>query len=118
MTEQRDTLSRILDMIDACRSLLDFASTEDVASYMADPRSRYAVRYALIVLGEAARRLRPEIRASHPEIPWNVIVATRNRVAHGYDGIDDSILFATVKIDIVAVLPLLEQLAREHGADI
>ena len=43
------------------------------------------------------------------------MTAVRNRIAHGYFGIDDSVLFTTVDQDLKPLLPRLEVLAREHG---
>jgi len=43
------------------------------------------------------------------------MAAVRNRIVHGYFGIDDAILFATIEQDMKPLLPRLEALAREHG---
>ena len=36
----------------------------------------------LELIGEAATHIPDEVRAAHPEIPWRLIVATRNRLIH------------------------------------
>ena len=41
-------------------------------------------------IGEAATHVPDEIRKEYREIQWRSIVATRNRLAHGYLGIDMS----------------------------
>jgi len=43
------------------------------------------------------------------------MAAIRNRIAHGYFGIDDSVLFTTIERDLKPLLPLLEVLAHAHG---
>jgi uncharacterized protein with HEPN domain len=43
------------------------------------------------------------------------MAAVRNRIVHGYFGIDDSILFTTIEQDLRPLLPLLEMLAHAHG---
>jgi uncharacterized protein with HEPN domain len=43
------------------------------------------------------------------------MAATRNRIVHGYFGVDDSILFTTIEEDLKTLLPRLEELARSHG---
>ena len=42
-------------------------------------------------------------------------LGVRNRIVHGYFGIDDSILFTTIDDDLKPVLPQREALARAHG---
>lgn len=44
------------------------------------------------------------------------MVAVRNRVIHGYFGINDQTLFAAIENDLKPLLPELEALARKHGA--
>jgi uncharacterized protein with HEPN domain len=67
------------------------------------------------ILGEAIRYLPQSLKAANPDIPWTEMTAVRNRVVHGYFGIDDSILFTTIDHDLKPLLPRLEELARVHG---
>ena len=55
------------------------------------------------------------IRAAHPEIPWRMIIATRNRLIHGYLGIDDDTLWSIIRDDVPDLLPMLRAL-RERAA--
>ena len=40
------------------------------------------------------------MRTANPQIPWRLIVATRNRLIHGYLGIDDDTLWSIVQGDV------------------
>jgi uncharacterized protein YutE (UPF0331/DUF86 family) len=44
--------------------------------------------------------------------------AVRNRIAHAYFGIDDTILFATIAEEVKELLPRMEALARQHDVKI
>ena len=46
----------------------------------------------------------------HPQIEWRRIVATRNRVAHGYLGIDDDVVWDIVRTDVPDMLAKLRRL--------
>jgi uncharacterized protein with HEPN domain len=61
------------------------------------------------LIGEAATHVPPAVRESHTAIPWRQIVATRNRLIHGYLGIDNDTLWSIVSDDVG---PLIEQLRR------
>ena len=45
------------------------------------------------------------IWATHPEIPWRIMIATRNRLICGYLGIDHDTLWSII-CDDVPELPL------------
>lgn len=48
-----------------------------------------------------------EVREQHADIPWRQFIATRNRLIHGYLGIDNDTLWSIVSDDID---PLIVQL--------
>jgi uncharacterized protein with HEPN domain len=65
----------------------------------------------LLVIGEAATRLRdehPQFIAAHMDIPWPAMRRMRNRIAHGYFDVDLTIVWDTVKLD----LPTLQSQIR------
>jgi len=66
----------------------------------------------LELIGEAAARIPADVRDSAPKIPWRQIIATRNRLIHGYLGIDNDTLWSIIESDIPV---LLTQLARLKG---
>ena len=57
-------------------------------------------------IGELAKiSLSDELKNGIDSIPWKQIYGLRNRIIHGYDGIDLTIVWDTVKED----LPILEK---------
>ena len=77
-----------------------------------DRVTELALRKLVEVVGEAANRVSPTTRQHHPEIAWPQIIGVRNRLVHGYDVVDLSILRDIVQND----LPLLvEQLTSIVG---
>ncbi len=60
----------------------------DAPALLAD-RMRYdATLRNLELIGEAATRVPVELRERAPEMPWRLVIGTRNRLAHGYLGIE------------------------------
>ena len=64
----------------------------------------------LELIGEAAARIPEHVRNSAPGIPWRQIIATRNRLIHGYLGIDNDTVWSIIQSDIPELLKQLAQL--------
>ena len=116
MTSARDYRDFLNDLVEACRSIIRFTEGMTLDDYLADDKTRYAVMRGYEILGEAVRHLPESLKLANRDIPWVTMTAVRNRIVHGYFGIDDSILFTTIKEDLKPLLPRLEALARLHGA--
>jgi uncharacterized protein with HEPN domain len=81
--------------------------------YLADEKTRFAVARCYEILGEAVRHVPDWVKNAHPDVPWRMMAAVRNRIVHGYFGIDDSILFETIGSEIAALLPRLVSMRDE-----
>ena len=53
----------------------------------------------MTIIGEAAARLAPEIKALYPQIEWGKIVAFRNIAVHAYFSVDWAIVWDTATQD-------------------
>jgi uncharacterized protein with HEPN domain len=67
----------------------------------------------LELIGEASTHIPDHVRSANPQIPWRLIIATRNRLIHGYLGIDDDTVWSIIQDDLPALLKALRGL-REH----
>lgn len=64
----------------------------------------------LELIGEAATHIPQEARESNSHISWRRIIGTRNRVAHGYLGIDGDVVWDIIESDIPDLLPKLREM--------
>ena len=99
-------LHDILGSIDSIYSFL--GETNDFNIYLSDKMLRRAVEREFEIIGEAMNRLSkidPEIEISSSR----QIIGMRNRVIHGYDAVDDEIVWGTIQRH----LPLLKTEIQE-----
>lgn len=66
----------------------------------------------LELIGEAATHIPSEIRDIYPSIPWRLVIATRNRLIHGYLGIDNDTLWSIIQDDIPALIAELQKIIK------
>jgi uncharacterized protein with HEPN domain len=88
---------RLLEVAEACQAVARFAAGRDFASYLADEMLRSAVERKLEIIGEAFRRLEdaaPDVAGRFPEL--RQVVGLRNRIIHGYDSVDDELVWDVI----------------------
>ena len=98
------------DMIDFAEHVLTYSQGLDQAGLVADRLHYDATIRNLELIGEAATHVPDAVREANTDIPWRLIVATRNRLIHGYLGIDNDTLWSIIQTDIPALLPKLRAL--------
>ena len=106
MTED-DTLMRLIHMLDYSKEAVDMAQARSRADLDTDRMFNLALVRLIEVVGEAASKVVREFRLNHPEVPWRVIVDTRNQLIHGYDDIDFDEVWLIIQDDLP---PLISQL--------
>src|SRR5947209_8714706 len=103
-------LATVLDIVLAGRRIARFLAATDEPGFVAMEEKRWAVVSQLTIIGEAVRRLSDEFRAERPHIAWRQIAGMRDRLIHGYDKINWSLVWITAAKDVpslVAELVLL-----------
>lgn len=85
----------------------------DFSQFVEDAKTRDAVYHNLIVLGEAATRMSEWSVLGHENIPWRKMVATRNALVHGYDVIDDGIVWNIIQEFLPELLGKLKALLED-----
>ena len=101
------------DMIDFAEKVMAYTEGLDQTGFEMSGMTYDATLRNLELIGEAATHIPDEARTAHPEIPWRMLIATRNRLIHGYLGIDNDTLWSIVQDDVPELLPMLKSLKTE-----
>jgi uncharacterized protein with HEPN domain len=103
------------DMIGFAEKVLAYSAGLEQPTFECSGLNYDATLRNLELIGEAARHIPDSVRQAHDAIPWRMLVATRNRLIHGYLGIDNDTLWSIIQDDVP---PLLQQLKamRERQA--
>ena len=104
-------LKRLVDAEKAAQTAVSFCKEKTFEQYTKDEILRSAVERQLEILGEALNRALVDESSLEKRIPEaRRIVGIRNRIIHGYDSVDDEILWDVVRTKLE---PLAELLKRE-----
>jgi uncharacterized protein with HEPN domain len=95
-------INHILDSINAIE---DFSKGISQGELKTNRLIQSAIVREIEIIGEAVKNISESFKTNHAEIPWREIVGTRDKMIHHYFGIDLTILWNIIKLD----LPLLKK---------
>lgn len=121
MEPKREYLDYLQDMLDNMARVRRFVEGITMEQMIQDDKTDYAVRHALLTIGEAANRIPRKLQELYPLIPWKDIIGMRHAMAHGYDRMVYTEIWKAIHKAIPRVQPLvvamLEQEKQRRGAD-
>lgn len=97
-------------MLDMARKAVGKTRGIPRAAFDRDENLRLALAHLIQIIGEAARRVSPELRQRHPEIPWSAIIGMRHKVVHDYLDVDEDIVWDVAAVDLPEIVLALERI--------
>jgi uncharacterized protein with HEPN domain len=92
------------DMVGFSEKVIAYTEGLDQQEFTQSGLNYDATLRNLELIGEAATHIPDNVRNSFPNIPWRQIIATRNRLIHGYLGIDNDTLWSIIETDMPSLL--------------
>ncbi len=106
----RDYFHDILSAIDETEEFIGGMSFEE---FTQDRKTINAVIRSLEVLGEATKNISQELRDKSPDIPWKYMAGMRDKLIHGYFGVDLRIVWTVVKEELPPVRPQIIECLKQ-----
>jgi uncharacterized protein with HEPN domain len=101
----------LLDALTACKAIKLFTAEKSLREYSADLLLRSAVERQFEILGEAFSRIdRMDTSFRNQNHSIGSIIGMRNRIIHGYDSVDDNIVWDAVQNHIPVLAEWLDSL--------
>jgi uncharacterized protein with HEPN domain len=92
------------DLVASIDAITEFVGTATLDAYLDDPLLRAAVERHLITVGEVFVRLGPDSDlAGRLGAQVRQIIGMRNTIVHGYDLIEDAVIYRTVTGDLASL---------------
>lgn len=80
--------------------------------FLEELETQDAVIRNLEIIGEATKNLSAELRARHTDVPWNGMAGLRDRLFHGYFGVNLDVVWHIATVDLPELTVQIEAMRR------
>ncbi len=116
---RRSLIPALTDIVEASERLRAKLADVPLDVFEKDWEARWVVERGIEIVSEASRRLTAEMKARHPDIPWQKVAGIGNILRHDYDSVAAPVLWTLVRREIAALeearrVELATEQARER----
>lgn len=115
--QEREWRFYVTDMTAFAEKVVLYTDGLDQEKFVTSGLNYDATVHNLILLGEAATHIPERVREFAGEINWRQIVATRNRLVHGYLGIKNDVVWDIIQNECPALIEQLYALKKAADED-
>ena len=69
---------------------------------------------SLEIIGEAAKKVSEDTRKEYPQLEWRAMAGMRDRLIHGYFGVDYDLVWDVVRNKVPALKAQIEEILAEQ----
>ncbi|VVB60891.1 Uncharacterised protein [uncultured archaeon] len=113
--KERDYRDYLEDILDSIIDIDQFIGDMGFEAFAEDRKTINAVIRSLEVIGEATKNIPDSVKKKYPSVPWKAMAGMRDKMIHGYFGVDIEILWMTATEDIPALKPLIRDVLKKFG---
>jgi uncharacterized protein with HEPN domain len=99
---------RLADIVEAIERIHGVLGNLSLQQFEQDWEKCWLVERGVEIISEASRHVAADVKARHPQIPWEKVAGIGNILRHAYDHVAADILWKLAQLD----LPALEKVCR------
>ncbi len=111
---KRSDIDLIEDILFCLSKIKNYVSDLSYESFLEDYKTQDAIIRNIEIIGEANKKISEELKQKYPDIPWKMIAGTRDRLIHGYFGVNIDIVWQIATMDVPKLERQLKKLKKEY----
>ncbi len=113
----RDELIYLRHVLDAINTIEEYLQDVDEEKFKATRLLQDGTIREIEIIGKAVRHISKDIRKSYPEVPWQDIAGMRDKLIHGYFGVDIEKVWDTAKEDLPILKEQVKGILKDFGQE-
>lgn len=109
----RDAFLLLEDIETSCAKIIRYAEGLPRDQVFTDEMRFDGILFNLHVIGEAVKKLPPDLRERYSDVAWREIAGLRDFVAHVYFALDLEILWDAIHKDVPVLLTRIREIIAE-----
>ncbi len=110
---KKDVIVFMRHIMEAVERIEDYTKHMSKEDFISAVQVQDAVIRRIEIIGEAAKNVPHDFRKKHSSLPWSEMVRTRDKLSHGYFGVDLELTWDIVKNDLPALKGKIKKILEE-----
>lgn len=110
----RDEMVYLRHILDAIATIEEYLLGVDEDKFMDTRLIQDGVIRQIEIIGEAVRHVSKDIRDAYPEIPWQDAAGMRDKLIHGYFGVDIEEVWNTARDDLPVLQEQVKRVLKDY----
>jgi len=110
MDAEKDPKTYLGHIVESCEIIEEYLRDISINDFFKNRQLQDSVIRRLEIIGEAAKYISEDFKKLHQEIPWRKMTGLRDVLIHEYFGIDNNLVWGTIKDNLPRVKEQLKKL--------
>ncbi len=111
---KKDNVVFLKHILDAINLIEDYLKDKEFQEFRNNHMLQDAVIREIEIIGEAAKKLSVDFKNKYSDIPWRQIAGMKDKLIHGYFGVDLDAVWDTATIDVPSLKERLEEILKKE----